>query len=77
MLALFCQISDRLDECKHLESSWISALNMCKVATEVAITSGEHLYTIGEHGWLICKAQLVLSLVLGFKYIEKWKYNHT
>ncbi|XP_008307503.1 diablo, IAP-binding mitochondrial protein a isoform X1 [Cynoglossus semilaevis] len=38
--SLRTEISDRLDECKHLESSWISALNMCKVATEVAITSG-------------------------------------
>ncbi|GAA6236461.1 diablo homolog, mitochondrial-like isoform X1 [Lates japonicus] len=34
------EVSDRLDECKHFESSWINAINLCKMAGEAAYTSG-------------------------------------
>ncbi|CAF96421.1 unnamed protein product, partial [Tetraodon nigroviridis] len=33
------QASDRLDECRHFESSWINAVNMCKLAAEAAHSS--------------------------------------
>ncbi|XP_039985922.1 diablo homolog, mitochondrial-like isoform X2 [Xiphias gladius] len=37
------EVSDRLDECKRFESSWINAVNLCKMAAEAAYTSGaEH-----------------------------------
>ncbi|XP_038549490.1 diablo homolog, mitochondrial-like [Micropterus salmoides] len=34
------EISDRLAQCKRFESSWINAVNLCKMAAEVAYTSG-------------------------------------
>ncbi|XP_058488988.1 diablo IAP-binding mitochondrial protein-like isoform X1 [Solea solea] len=37
---LRAEISDRLDECKRFESSWINAVNLCKMAAEAAYTSG-------------------------------------
>ncbi|XP_035536137.1 diablo homolog, mitochondrial-like isoform X2 [Morone saxatilis] len=37
---LRAQVSDRLDECKRFESTWIKAVNLCKMATEAAHTSG-------------------------------------
>lgn len=40
------QASDRLDECRHFESNWINAVNMCKLAAEAAHSSGElDIYT--------------------------------
>ncbi|XP_039985923.1 diablo homolog, mitochondrial-like isoform X3 [Xiphias gladius] len=39
----YSKVSDRLDECKRFESSWINAVNLCKMAAEAAYTSGaEH-----------------------------------
>lgn len=35
------QTSDKLDECKQFESSWITAVNLCKMAVEAAHASGE------------------------------------
>ncbi|AWO98744.1 putative diablo -like mitochondrial-like [Scophthalmus maximus] len=37
---LRAEASDRLDECKRFESSWINAVNLCKMAAEAACTSG-------------------------------------
>ncbi|XP_040902289.1 diablo, IAP-binding mitochondrial protein a isoform X2 [Toxotes jaculatrix] len=34
------EVSIRLDECKRFESSWINAVNLCKMAAEAAYTSG-------------------------------------
>ncbi|XP_018527216.1 diablo IAP-binding mitochondrial protein isoform X1 [Lates calcarifer] len=34
------EVSDRLDECKRFESTWINAVNLCKMAAEAAYTSG-------------------------------------
>ncbi|XP_062275682.1 diablo IAP-binding mitochondrial protein-like isoform X2 [Scomber scombrus] len=34
------EASDRLEECKHFESTWINAVNLCKMAAEAACTSG-------------------------------------
>ncbi|XP_071352995.1 diablo IAP-binding mitochondrial protein-like isoform X1 [Trachinotus anak] len=37
------EVNERLNECKRFESSWINAVNLCKLATEAAYTSGaEH-----------------------------------
>ncbi|XP_023260019.1 diablo homolog, mitochondrial-like [Seriola lalandi dorsalis] len=37
------EVGDRLNECKRFESSWISAVNLCKLVAEAAYTSGaEH-----------------------------------
>uniref|UniRef100_A0A3B4U8W4 Direct IAP-binding protein with low pI n=1 Tax=Seriola dumerili TaxID=41447 RepID=A0A3B4U8W4_SERDU len=37
------EVSERLNECKRFESSWISAVNLCKLVAEAAYTSGaEH-----------------------------------
>ncbi|KAG7239917.1 hypothetical protein INR49_028159 [Caranx melampygus] len=37
------EASDRLNDCKRFESSWINAVNLCKLAAEAAYTSGaEH-----------------------------------
>ncbi|XP_019943716.1 diablo IAP-binding mitochondrial protein-like [Paralichthys olivaceus] len=37
------EVSDRQDECKRFESTWISAVKMCETAAEAAYTSGaEH-----------------------------------
>ncbi|KAM6987751.1 diablo IAP-binding mitochondrial protein-like [Tautogolabrus adspersus] len=37
------EASDRLDDCKRFESTWINAVNLCKMAAEAAQTSGaEH-----------------------------------
>lgn len=42
LISLTRQASDRLDECKRFESSWINAVNLCKMAAEAACTSGEY-----------------------------------
>ncbi|XP_054456898.1 diablo IAP-binding mitochondrial protein-like [Anoplopoma fimbria] len=34
------EASDRLHECKRVESTWINAVNLCKMAAEAAHTSG-------------------------------------
>ncbi|KAK9521089.1 hypothetical protein VZT92_020926 [Zoarces viviparus] len=34
------EASDRLHECKRIESTWINAVNLCKMAAEAAHTSG-------------------------------------
>lgn len=34
------EISDRLEECRRFESTWINAVNLCKMAAEAAHTSG-------------------------------------
>ncbi|KAK2846807.1 hypothetical protein Q5P01_009806 [Channa striata] len=34
------EASDRLNECKRLESTWMSSVNLCKLAAEAASTSG-------------------------------------
>ncbi|XP_070762311.1 diablo IAP-binding mitochondrial protein-like isoform X2 [Enoplosus armatus] len=34
------EVSDRLAECKRFESTWINAVNLCKMAAEAAHTSG-------------------------------------
>ncbi|XP_044059220.1 diablo, IAP-binding mitochondrial protein a isoform X2 [Siniperca chuatsi] len=34
------EVSDRLAECKRFESTWINAVNLCKIAAEAAHTSG-------------------------------------
>lgn len=34
------EASDRLHECKRIESTWINAVNLCKMAAEAAQTSG-------------------------------------
>ncbi|XP_059186647.1 diablo IAP-binding mitochondrial protein-like isoform X2 [Centropristis striata] len=34
------EASDRLHECKRFESTWINAVNLCKMAAEAAHTSG-------------------------------------
>ncbi|XP_042270966.1 diablo homolog, mitochondrial-like [Thunnus maccoyii] len=34
------EASDRLDECKRFESTWINAVNLCKMAAEAAYISG-------------------------------------
>ncbi|XP_070685123.1 diablo, IAP-binding mitochondrial protein a [Pempheris klunzingeri] len=34
------EVSDRLDVCKHLESTWLNAVNLCKTAAEAAQSSG-------------------------------------
>ncbi|XP_070826913.1 diablo, IAP-binding mitochondrial protein a isoform X1 [Chaetodon trifascialis] len=34
------QVSDRLDECRRFESTWIDAVNLCKMAAEAAHNSG-------------------------------------
>ncbi|XP_077579599.1 diablo IAP-binding mitochondrial protein-like isoform X2 [Stigmatopora nigra] len=34
------QVSEHLDECKRFETTWIKAINLCKIAAEVAYTSG-------------------------------------
>ncbi|XP_041665870.1 diablo homolog, mitochondrial-like [Cheilinus undulatus] len=37
------EASDRLEDCKRLESTWINAVNLCKMAAEAAHNSGaEH-----------------------------------
>ncbi|XP_060901703.1 diablo IAP-binding mitochondrial protein-like [Labrus mixtus] len=37
------EATDRLDDCKRFESTWINAVNLCKVAAEAAHSSGaEH-----------------------------------
>ncbi|XP_029373153.1 diablo homolog, mitochondrial-like [Echeneis naucrates] len=37
------EVSNRLNECKRFESSWINAVNLCKLAAEAAHNSGaEH-----------------------------------
>ncbi|KAF7653281.1 hypothetical protein LDENG_00085250 [Lucifuga dentata] len=34
------QVSDRLDECKRFESTWINVVNLCEMAAEAAYSSG-------------------------------------
>ncbi|XP_029923811.1 diablo, IAP-binding mitochondrial protein a [Myripristis murdjan] len=34
------EVSDRLDECKRFESTWVNAVNLCELAAEAAYTSG-------------------------------------
>ncbi|XP_031153489.1 diablo homolog, mitochondrial-like isoform X1 [Sander lucioperca] len=34
------EVSDRLHECKRFESTWINAINLCKMAAEAANVSG-------------------------------------
>ncbi|XP_011606865.1 diablo homolog, mitochondrial-like isoform X1 [Takifugu rubripes] len=34
------QASARMDECRHFESNWINAVNMCKLAADTANSSG-------------------------------------
>ncbi|XP_077467877.1 diablo IAP-binding mitochondrial protein-like isoform X2 [Stigmatopora argus] len=34
------QVSEHLDECKRFETTWIKAINLCKIAAEVAYASG-------------------------------------
>lgn len=52
------QASDRLDECRHFESNWINAVNMCKLAAEAAHSSGElDIYT-GVY-WRVCSPEQI------------------
>lgn len=37
---LFCQVSDRLEECKCFESNWMNAIHICEVSAEAAYNSG-------------------------------------
>ncbi|XP_062242053.1 diablo IAP-binding mitochondrial protein-like isoform X4 [Platichthys flesus] len=38
--AMRAEVTYRLDDCKRFESSWINAVNLCKMAAEAANTSG-------------------------------------
>ncbi|XP_035010555.1 diablo IAP-binding mitochondrial protein isoform X3 [Hippoglossus stenolepis] len=38
--AMRAEVTYRLEECKRFESSWINAVNLCKMAAEAANTSG-------------------------------------
>ncbi|XP_013880667.1 diablo homolog, mitochondrial isoform X2 [Austrofundulus limnaeus] len=40
------EAAERLDECKHYESTWTNAINLSKMAAEAAYTSGAHQASI-------------------------------
>ncbi|XP_026169028.1 diablo homolog, mitochondrial-like [Mastacembelus armatus] len=49
------EISDRLNECKRFESSWVNAVSLCKMAAEAAYTSG------GEQASLTMRANIQVA----------------
>lgn len=59
------QASARMDECRHFESNWTNAVNMCKLAADAANSSGErNIYTVVD--WKVRSKQIsaaVLSAV--------------
>lgn len=63
---LLQQTSDRLDECKRFESSWISAVNLCKMAAEAAHNSGE------LHVWLTALPINIFLLKKKRTYLRWW-----
>ncbi|XP_027854861.1 diablo homolog, mitochondrial-like isoform X2 [Xiphophorus couchianus] len=40
------EAAERLNECKHYDSTWIKAVNLCKMAAEAAYSSGAHQASI-------------------------------
>ncbi|KAM9852875.1 diablo IAP-binding mitochondrial protein-like [Aulostomus maculatus] len=52
---LRAEVSDHLDECKRFESTWINAVNLCKMAAEAAYTSG------AEHASITVRTNIQVS----------------
>lgn len=50
------QASARMDECRHFESNWINAVNMCKLAADAANSSGE---LKGWKDWKVCSSEQI------------------
>ncbi|XP_071353052.1 diablo IAP-binding mitochondrial protein-like isoform X2 [Trachinotus anak] len=49
------EVSDRHDECKRFESTWVSAVKMCETAAEAAYTSG------AEHASITVRTNIQVS----------------
>lgn len=55
---LSTQASARMDECRHFESNWINAVNMCKLAADAANSSGE-LNVSAVVDWKVCSSEQI------------------
>ncbi|XP_068571413.1 diablo IAP-binding mitochondrial protein-like [Cebidichthys violaceus] len=49
------EVSDRQDECKRFESTWVTAVKLCETAAEAAITSG------AEHAAITARTNIQLA----------------
>ncbi|XP_074496621.1 diablo IAP-binding mitochondrial protein-like [Sebastes fasciatus] len=50
------EVSDRQDECKRFESTWVNAVKLCETAAEAAYTSG------AEHASITVRTNLQVAL---------------
>ncbi|KAK9521090.1 hypothetical protein VZT92_020927 [Zoarces viviparus] len=66
------EVSDRQDECKRSESTWVTAVKLCETAAEAAYTSGaEHASITVRTNLQVAQAQVEAALKLSLDTDKK------